>query len=393
MANPKPPPDPTRATILGEDPPPSAVPSAIPMPPNDRPVRPVLRPVGPSITPGTAAFPPEMIVDLSRRTMVPEEEFVGAPPIPAALVNARTLGLGPAKVTNVPPQPPPVLQKVALRITTRNVPDAKAESWIQSPTPLGKPVAVNSRLVAVFIAARVTNFFPGAEPGTMIVEVDLAFAPMTPGKVAEDWALRYAQNDAELQKSLTAALYMAFSRLPLWPGLIVRFVGGPPMTQADADANRYHVWIDEARSPTRVEIDDRFVEAAREQAESAYLKAEGGLFTRLTLMWWEWKNPLRLRDYRMGKLLAERDDLLELDKKELEALKTALAAYAGPVISSQSAVAFGDDLDVRAMMEAKGRQGVRPTEIERPEPPRRPTYLEHEPLPDGAMVPLPDGEG
>lgn len=387
MAIPKPPPDPSRATVLGGEPPPPAVPSAVPAPVNERPVVAVLRSPVPVV-----AAPGEVTVDLSRHTMVPEAGVSGPPPVPMTLVGLRTLAVGPAKLTDVPPQPPRQLQKVALRgiDKPRLVPDARSEPWIMSSDPLGKPVAVNGRMVAVVIAAQVVSFFAGAEDGTMIAEVDLVVAPVAPGKVAEDWALRYVQDDGELRKALVKALYMAFSRLPLWPGLVVRFAGGPPMTQADADANRYHMWIDEDRSPTRVEIDSRFVDKARDAAEEAYLDGQRRLFTGLTVSWWKRRNPPRYRDYQMGKLLADREDPPELDKKKLETLKTALAEHAGPVVSSLSAVVFGNDLDARAVLERRGRTPVRPTAIARP---ARPTFLEHEPLPDDAAVPLGDGEG
>ena len=403
MAYQKPPPDPTRATVSMEEPPPPFVPPLVPVPVNERPVRPVVRVVIPSsareIPPVVAATleivaPPEMEVHLSRRTMIPEEGAAGAPPVPVGLKGVRTLSLGPAKITNAPPKAPPQIQKVALRgiDNPRFVADARSEPWIMSPDPLGKPVAVNGRMVAVYIAARVMDFFRGAEDGTWIVEVDLVFAPVTPGEVSEDWVLRYEQDGGELRRALIAGLYLAFSRLPLWPGLVVRFTGGPPMMQADADANRYHVWINEDRSPTRVEIDDRFVGAARDAADDAYLDGQSRFFTRLTVGWWKGHNPIRYRNYCTGKLLADRDDPPKLSGKALEALKTALSEYAGSVISSLSAVCFGNDADAKEALLSKGRQGVRPTEIRRSEAPRRPTYLEHEPLPDDAVVSIGDGE-
>lgn len=404
MASSRIPPDPSRATVLGEEPPPAAVPTSRPVPVNDRPVRSVARAVIPPSVHGTTPVvvaipeivaPPEMEVDLSRRTIIPRVEAGGAPPVPAELRSTRTLGIGPAKITDAPPKAPPQLQKVALRgiDKPRFVADARSEPWIMSSDPLGKPVSASGRMVAVYIAARVTDFFQGAEDGTWIVEVDLVFAPVTPGEMAKDWVLRYEQDGGELRKALIAGLYLAFSRLPLWPGLVVRFTGGPPMTQADADANRYHVWISEERSPTRVEIDNRFVAAARDAADDAYLDGQGRFFTRLTVGWWKGHNPIRYRDYCMGKLLADRDDPPKLSKKVLESLKTALSEHAGSVISSLSAVCFGNDADAKEALLAKGRQGVRPTEIRRSEAPRRPTYLEHEPLPDDAVVSIGDGEG
>ncbi|MEK7633123.1 MAG: hypothetical protein AAB473_05055 [Patescibacteria group bacterium] len=325
-------------------------------------------------------------------TIAPAEGVSGPPSIPAELYGVRTLGLGPAKITTAPPAAPPQLQNVALRgiEKPRFVADARSELWIMSPDALGNPVVVRERLVAVYIAARVTNFFAGAEKGSWIVEVDLVFAPVTPGKVAEDWAFRYVQDNGELQKKLVAGLYMALSRLPLWPGLIIRFAGGPPMTKADAVENRHQYWIDEDRSPTRVEIDSRrFVDEAREVAEDVYLDAQRRFFTRFTVARWKRRDPLRYRNYQMGKLLAEREDPAELDKKDLEALKTVLSEYGGPVVSSCCAVIYGDDLDARAALESKGRTPVRPTEVDRP---ARPTYMEYgaEPVAEEDLVPIGD---
>ena len=312
----------------------------------------------------------------------------GAPMVPAALMGLRTLGLGPAKITNAAPQPPPIRQKVSLRVNARNVADVRSEPWLQSPQPLGKPVVAGDRMVSVVIAARVTNLLWSAEKGVVIAEIDLVFAPITAGKIENDWAIRYVQDNEQLRAAIDRALHVAFSRLTLWPGLIVRFVGGPPMTEADARANRYHFWLNKNRSPTRVEIDDRGVQAAREAAEQAYLTAEQrwGL-TRLTVAWWEWRDPIRHCNYLLGKFLEERGDVAELGKREIEALKTALSDPAGSVISSLSAVVFGDDLVAAEALKDKGRAPVTPTTIGE----RCPTFMEYEvDLPASAIAPLDD---
>lgn len=359
-----------------------------PRDPPDRPGRPVIPVSRSGKIPAESSFPEEVLVNLTRRTMIPEEGS-GAPPIPAELKSARTPNLRPANITNAPPLAPPVRQRISLRPRPRLVEDPRSVPWLQSPFPLGMPVAAGGRMVSVVIAAQVVNFFAIAEEGVTIVEVDLVFAPVIPGKIEADWMIRYTQNNGQLRKALNTALMMGFSRVPLWPGLVIRFVGGPPMSEADARANRYHFWPNESRSPTRVEIEDRFVDAAREEAEGAFRDAQQAMFTRLTVAWWKQrKDQSRYRSYLLGKLLVERDDPVELEKRELEALKTALSEHVGLVIDRLSAVVFGEDLKAAAALKEKGRAPVTPTVVGE----RRPTFMEYEAdLPEGAIAPL-DGK-
>ncbi len=354
--------DPTRATVYGEEPPPPPVPGASPV------LRSVNRPAQVVAPP----VPGEMVTHApARQTLVaPEPDPVeGAPPPLPATIGKTVTPLIHFVLPEVQNDSGREIVVVFRRVHfPQSIQDIE---WLPSQAPLGAPVVVRNdkgaaAMISVIAAAQVWSLSTdvvvtgGKSRRVTTVNVDIAFGPLDPEGMNR-WTVKFFQGKDGREGDMKRFLETMLAADDIQPGLVFRAVGGPIMDCALAQANGYHRW-QEGRSPTRVEIDDRFVQRAREDAKDAYLEGERS-FWGLKAWYWRWRNPEKYAMYLTGKELESAPETPKRPRKLQDAKILNAAEYASRVVMSLFSVRWSNDPAAVAALLAAQRVAPRSTVV------------------------------
>lgn len=156
--------------------------------------------------------------------------------------------------------------------------------------------------VAGHVAALVLSSGVGSDASKMRVFVRLRWFP-EPGKV---WIDKLHSKQGRRLEELRSALATAFAVVPPEPGLVVRLVGTPPMSESDAAFWGY-VWTEAGRASVRCEISTDIILRQRNQAMEMYRRVEQqSFFMRFVLVqYWKWFVPHAFALYSTVKVVQQ----------------------------------------------------------------------------------------
>lgn len=281
------------------------------------------------------------------------------PALPEALSNARAIVPKASETMFAPPVLRPPCRTVELRV--REMMGTVAQfPWAATRRELGLPVVVNGSLIAVYIAAKIAWISTNPVTGATEVGIELVFVPLGSEELQRDWVRKYGvQKSWELREDLAAAITAVLERVELSVGLVVRFVGGPPMDQRIAQANGYHFWMNETRCPTRVELDRVLATERTERIRE--LKTTARRFGCIVLAWWWISDPEKYE-------LSQEEDpppssTTKVDPRTHQEMLAHAASLAGSVIASLGSIVYARDLATQKALAAKGRGGMAGTQL------------------------------
>ncbi len=319
-----------------------------PLPPPDERLEAALSMTPPSIVPGThvvgplrpPAFPPLLglvsIVPRSKGTI--EDD---AAPLPKG-------------------------RAVKVRIGRISAMTSENEEVVKGAAATGMPVVVGEgtdrRLVAVYMAVVVRSFSDDT------VVVDLCCGPFRSSEDFAAWQRKLRRNEGERQQQIVEALTCIFGRVVLQIGLVVRFMGGPPMNKEFAALHGYHAWLGDDRASTKVGIDDSMVGSATELAETFHTEVAMSA-------WWAWvfffTDRPKYRAYRFIEArnatrravggVQVKEEPKALSRTELARVLAKAGALAAPAVSSLASIAWGADAQAAVKLQAAGSRPIRET--------------------------------
>ena len=249
--------------------------------------------------------------------------------------------------------------------------DAETLDWVVAKQ-LGKAPVVRMQMqngvfrnirVAGHVAAIVLSSGTGMDESKTRVFVRLRWFP-EPGKV---WVDKLHSKKNRRLEELRTALVMAFATVPPEPGLVVRFVGAPPMSESDAAFWGY-VWTDAGRAPVRCEISTDVIVRQRERAMETYRSVEQRWFLMrfLLLQYWKWRVPYLFSLYSTVKAVQQLASEQTPDREARGSATAVLAdasirrmverqcaVFATPVMQSFVSLVWNQP-DVLILLEEKG---------------------------------------
>lgn len=216
--------------------------------------------------------------------------------------------------------------------------------------------------VASHIAAMVLSSSPDDTTGKTQVYVRVRFFP-DPGK---DWERKLLSQNRKRFTELEDAIAIALAQLPkpIESGLVVRFVGGPPMPEDDARIAGYQVWTSAERAPVRCEYAFDYVDERRKELKAFYENVGGGLARWwLTTVWWPLVSSEKLASYNAGEVEARSTtettrasptrQMLE-HAQFREPLERLAAQAAAPVVQSLVSIVWFVRPDLKRLLAEKG---------------------------------------
>ena len=196
-----------------------------------------------------------------------------------------------------------------------------------------------------------------------MVVVDVYCGPFRSDEDFAAWQRKLERNKRERRRQLTAALGCVVSRIPLQIGLVVRLMGGPPMTEAEARRHGYHAWMADDRASTKVSIDRSQVPSATARAEEYHWEVATSWLPAWRLFW----SRTKLDAYRAieaHNAEAEADTPPQesgISKANLARVLAEAGRLGAEALSSLASISWGTDAQAAVKLQAAGSRPVRET--------------------------------